>query len=104
VFVETQFQHNPDFHARWFSELFLYLYRRPPRWAWRAVALFPNRTTEGTVEAAYELLLARPWVKRVYLEEALQEPTTSQGLRLLGLFLAPLATVVAEAKALLAEE
>ena len=103
VFVETQFQPDPDFHARWFSELFLYLYRRPPRRAWRAVTVFPNRATEGTVEAAYELLLDHPWVKRVYLEEALREPAPSRGVRVLGLILAQPAVVVAEAQALLAE-
>ena len=103
VFVETQFQHDPDFHARWFSELFLYLYRRPPRRAWRAVALFPNRVTEATAEAAYEMLLAHPWIKRVYLAEALCEPAPSRGVRLLGLILAPPAAVVAEAQALLTE-
>ena len=103
VFVETQFQPDPDFHARWFSELFLYLYRRPPRPAWRAVALFPNRATEGVAEAAYARLLADPWVKRVYLEEALQEPTPSRGLRVLGLILAPPEDVVATAQTLLTE-
>ncbi|MBL8252965.1 MAG: Rpn family recombination-promoting nuclease/putative transposase [Candidatus Competibacter sp.] len=104
VFVETQFQRDSDFHARWFSELFLYLYRRPPRRAWRAVTVFPNRAAEGAVEAAYERLLADPWVKRVYLEEALREPTPSRGVRVLGLILAPPEVVVAEAKALLAEK
>jgi len=103
VFVETQFQRDPDFHARWFSELFLYLYRRPPRRAWRAVALFPGRAAEGAAEAAYEPLLTHPWVKRVYLEEALREPAPSRGVRVLGLILASPAKVVAEAKALLAE-
>jgi len=103
VFVETQFQPDPDFHARWFSELFLYLYRRPPRRAWRAVTVFPNRATEGTVEAAYELLLDHPWVKRVYLEEAIQRPTPTRGLRLLGLILAKPAVAMAQARALLAE-
>jgi predicted transposase/invertase (TIGR01784 family) len=103
VFIETQFQHDPDFHARWFSELFLYLYRRPPRRAWRAVALFPNRAAEGATEAAYQRLLADPWVKRIYLEEALQAPTPSRGVRVLGLVLAPPTAVVAEARTLLAE-
>ncbi|MFO1424000.1 MAG: Rpn family recombination-promoting nuclease/putative transposase [Candidatus Competibacteraceae bacterium] len=103
VFIETQFQPDPDFHARWFSELFLYLYRRPPRRAWRAVTLFPNRTAEGTVEVAYEMQLAHPWVKRVYLEEALGKPTPSRGIRVLGLMLASPAMVVAEAQALLEE-
>ncbi len=103
VFVETQFQRDPDFHARWFSELFLYLYRRPPRPAWRAVALFPNRATEGPAEAAYARLLADPWVKRVYLEEALQAPAPTRGVRVLGLILASPTVVVAEAQALLTE-
>ena len=52
VFVETQFQHDPDFHARWFSELFLYLYRRPPRRSCRAMKMFTNPATEGEAEAA----------------------------------------------------
>ena len=84
VFIEAQFQPDADFHARWFSELFLYLYRRPPRRAWRAVALFPNRAAEGTVEAAYEVPLTLPWVKRVYLEEALRDPAPTRGIRVLG--------------------
>ena len=103
VFIEAQFQPDPDFHARWFSELFLYLYRRPPRRPWRAVALFPNRAAEGLVDSAFETLLVNPWVKRVYLEEVIQEPTPSRGVRVLGLILAPPAAVVAEAQALLAE-
>ncbi len=103
VFVEAQFQSDPDFHARWFAELFLYLYRRSPRRAWRAVALFPNRATEGAVQPAYERLLADPWVKRVYLEEALHEPALTRGMRVLGWILASPETVVAEAQALLAE-
>jgi predicted transposase/invertase (TIGR01784 family) len=103
IFVEAQFQPDADFHARWFSELLLYLYRRPPRRAWRAVVLFPNRAVESAVEAAYETLLANPWVKRVYLEEALREPAPTRGLRVLGLLLAEPAAVVAEAQALLAE-
>jgi predicted transposase YdaD len=47
--------------------------------------------------------LILPWVKRVYLEEALQEPTPTRGMRVLGLLLAEPAAVVAEAQALLAE-
>ncbi len=55
------------------------------------------------METAYEMRLTLPWVKRVYLEEALQEPTPTRGLRVLGLLLAEPAAVVAEAQALLAE-
>jgi predicted transposase YdaD len=58
---------------------------------------------EYAVEAAYEMPLILPWVKRVYLEEALQEPTPTRGMRVLGLLLAEPAAVVAEAQALLAE-
>ena len=103
VFIEAQFQPDPNFYARWFSEMFLYLYRHPPRRAWRAVVIFPNRLTEGKVEAAYETQLMNPWVKRIYLREALREPAPSRGLRVLGLILAKPKKVVAEAQALLAE-
>jgi len=103
VFIEAQFQKDPDFYARWFSEMFLYLYRHPPRQAWRAVVIFPNQTTEGTVEAAYEKLLTHPWMTRVYLKEALRKPSPSRGLRVLGLLLAKPKRVVAEAQTLLAE-
>ncbi len=103
VFIEAQLQPDPDLHARWFSELFLYLYRHPPRRSWRAVALFPNRATEGRVESAFATQLLNPWVKRVYLEEVLRNPTPTRGIRVLGLLLAPPATVVTEAQALLVE-
>lgn len=103
VFIEAQLQPDPDFHARWFSELFLYLYRHPPRRTWRTVALFPNRATEGRVEAAFETQLLNSWVRRVYLDEVLQNPTPTRGMRVLALLLAPPDTVVAEAQALLAE-
>lgn len=112
VFIETQFQHDPDFHARWFAEVFLYLYRHPPRRAWRAVTLFPERAAEQgprpapnrdpwQPEAAYRDQLAHPWVKRVYLKEALETPAPTRALRVLGLLLAPPTAVVSEAQALL---
>lgn len=113
IFIETQFQHDPDFHARWFAELFLYLHRHPPRRAWRALALFANQAAEqGTrragqswhAEPAYEPLLAHPWVKRVYLQEALDEGLLpSRAHRILGLVFSDPRRVVDEARALLNE-
>lgn len=47
VFVETQFQHDPDFHARGFAELFLYLYRQPPRRPGGRWRCFPTGRRKG---------------------------------------------------------
>lgn len=71
MFVEAQFQPDPDFHARWFSELFLDLYRRPPRRSWRAVALFPNRAAEGTVEVETLLVYKLPRLSREEIRKML---------------------------------
>jgi hypothetical protein len=63
-----------------------------------------RRRAEGATEAAYERLLADPWVKRVYLEQALRVPRRAGAYGWLGLILVPPpAAVVAEARALLAK-
>ena len=68
VFVEAQFQGDPDFYPRCFTELFLFLYRQ--RWPgpWRLVVIFPSRAMDGDPPVAYQPLLASAWVRQVYLE------------------------------------
>jgi predicted transposase/invertase (TIGR01784 family) len=46
VFLEVQFQPDATFYARWFAEIYLYLYRRQVRGEWRAVVLYPRRGAE----------------------------------------------------------
>ncbi|MBB1073111.1 DUF2887 domain-containing protein [Rhodoferax sp. 4810] len=108
VFIETQFQYDPDFHARWLAQLLLYLYRHPTLREWRAVTLFLSRKTEhGSQQCdpkpAYQWLLTHPWVKRVYLDEEVAKSDLTPGLRLLNLLLTPPNQAVDFAKRLLTE-
>jgi predicted transposase/invertase (TIGR01784 family) len=88
VFVEVQFQPDGDFYARWFSEIFLYLYRRAVGVPWRAVVLFPSRGADAGGVIPFAPLLESPWVRRVYLDELLAAaPVPGPGLELIGLIL-----------------
>ncbi len=46
VFVEVQYQPDDLFYRRFFAEIFLYLYRQPPKHPWRAVVIYPERRLE----------------------------------------------------------
>jgi len=67
-FVEVQFQQDETFYARFFAEIFLYLKQFSVK-KWRAVVIYPNRTTEQKEREAYSVLLESECVKRVYLDE-----------------------------------
>ena len=101
VFVEAQFQGDPDFYSRCFTELFLFLYRQ--RWPgpWRLVVIFPSRAMDGDPPVAYQPLLASAWVRQVYLEDLAERMDLTPGLRLLRLIIAEPAVAVSEAQALL---
>jgi len=89
VFLEVQFQSDSNFYARWFAEIYLYLYRRAVKGEWRAVVVYPRRATESSESAAYATTLVNPWVHRVYLDEPLPQPATATpGLGLIRLILA----------------
>ena len=45
-FVEVQFQPDPKFYHRFFSEIFLYLHQVTPPNPWHAVVIYPTRTIE----------------------------------------------------------
>ncbi len=100
VFIETQFQRKA-FYPRWFSEIFLYLYRRNIERPWRAVVIFPNRAAEMEPSPAYRTLLDFPWIQRVYLEDFADRPVATPGLQLVQLIVAEPANAVAQARTLL---
>lgn len=89
VFLEVQFQPDTRFYARWFAEIYLYLYRREVKGEWRAVVVYPRRMIESVASAAYGTTLANPWVHRVYRDEALPQPAAATvGFGLIHLILA----------------
>ena len=88
IFVEIQAQADDDFYGRFFSEIFLYLYRSVPRRPWLAVAIYPSRATERP-DTRYNSLLSTPEVRRVYLNDWRERPAPTLGLQLIQLLIAP---------------
>jgi predicted transposase/invertase (TIGR01784 family) len=102
VFVEVQFHPDGDFYARWFSEIFLYLYRRAVAVQWRAVVLFPSRGADSGAVVPFAPLLESPWIRRVYLDELLAEAhAPGPGLELIRLILSKPSESAVRARALL---
>jgi hypothetical protein len=67
-FVEVQFHKVEQFYAV-ITEIMLYLNQYAPVQDWRAVAIFPNKTTEPQRSVHYSELFASDRVKVVYLNE-----------------------------------
>ncbi len=101
IFVETQFQLDNDFYRRWFTQIFLFLYRQQWQGAWRAVVIFPSRKVDPQPPLAYQPLLDSPWVKRVYLEDLKDRTDLTPGLQLIQLIVAEPDVAVSQAPALL---
>jgi predicted transposase/invertase (TIGR01784 family) len=101
VFLETQFQRDGNFYKRWFTSIFIFLYRQESDRLWRAVVIYPNRATEVQPPRAYALLLDLPWVHRLYLEDVADGPATTPGMQLLQLITAEPAAAVTRAQGLL---
>lgn len=85
-FCEVQFQKDELFYERFFSEIFIYLYRFRQTFAnWQAVVIYPNRQTEQTNITPYEILLNSPQIHRVYLDQLELGVTTSLPVQLIQL-------------------
>jgi predicted transposase/invertase (TIGR01784 family) len=99
-FAEVQFQEDPQFYARFFSEIFLYLRQYPEPNDWRAVVIFPNRNMEPDDSSHYRALLNCNQVERIYLNEV-EEEGTSISLGILKLVVEPETTAAEKARRLL---
>jgi predicted transposase/invertase (TIGR01784 family) len=73
IFVEVQFQPDLEFYARFFSEIFLYLYRQKPVHPWLGLVIYPDRSVERLPGVNYAMLINAPQVKRIYLEDYLHK-------------------------------
>jgi predicted transposase/invertase (TIGR01784 family) len=45
IFVEVQYQPDPQFYGRFFSEIILYLFRQTTSTRWLAFVIYPDRKT-----------------------------------------------------------
>ena len=85
-FAEVQFQKDEDLYHRFFSELFLFLYRNSIRYDdWFGVIIFASRSLEPSSSTIHRALLESGQVRRVYLDELgdLRQQPLGLGLMLL---------------------
>ncbi|MFW9264119.1 Rpn family recombination-promoting nuclease/putative transposase [Nostoc sp. CALU 546] len=85
-FSEVQFQKDEDLYHRFFSELFLFLYRNSIRYDdWFGVIIFASRSLEPSNSTIHRALLESGQIRRVYLDELgdLREQPLGLGLMLL---------------------
>ncbi|KAI9130004.1 Rpn family recombination-promoting nuclease/putative transposase [Acaryochloris sp. CCMEE 5410] len=99
-FVEVQFQRDPVFYQRFFSEIYLYLNLHPDTIDWQAVVIYPKRSIEPDYPHVFRANLNSDQVHRVYLED-LEEAVDSLGVGLMQLIVADSAKTVTQAQALL---
>ncbi|WP_287255777.1 Rpn family recombination-promoting nuclease/putative transposase [Moorena sp. SIO4E2] len=79
-FVEVQFQRDSQFYSRFFSEIFLYLYKTELSNDWRGVVIYPSRNVEKGATFRYRELLDSPRVSRIYLDELAETSAPSVGI------------------------
>ncbi|MBD2345679.1 Rpn family recombination-promoting nuclease/putative transposase [Anabaena subtropica] len=101
-FAEVQFQRDDDLYHRFFSELFLFLYRHPIRYDdWFGVVIFASRSLEPSKSTIHRALLESGQVRRVYLDELGDLRQQPLGLALMLLTTIPETEAVESAKFLL---
>ena len=88
IFVEVQFQPDPNFYSRFFCEIFFYLHQNRPIQPWQAVVIYPTRQVETDGSLHYSTLLESERIKRIYLEDLKDPPTDRMGLQLIQLIVA----------------
>lgn len=69
IFAEVQFQPDPNFYGRFYSEINLYLYQQKPGRDWLAFVLYPNHSVEKLPSIEFKHCLNSPKIKRLYLED-----------------------------------
>lgn len=88
-FVEVQFQRDQQLYRRLFAEIFLYLRQYPTINYWRAVIIYPDRTTKPDEQEIDTLLLNSPLIEQVYLQELGTIANLSTGMGVLRLIVEP---------------
>ncbi len=68
-FLEVQFQPDTKFYSRFFSEIFLYLYKTELTNDWRGVIIYPRQGVDTGETTPYAELLNSGRISRIYLDE-----------------------------------
>ncbi|NJK29103.1 MAG: Rpn family recombination-promoting nuclease/putative transposase [Acaryochloris sp. RU_4_1] len=101
-FAEVQFQRDPLFYQRFFSEIYLYLGLHPETVDWQAAVIFPYRQIEPVNPQVYRTNFNSDQVHRIYLED-LDKPSDSLGVGLMQLIVADAVDTVTQAQTMLSK-
>ncbi|MBN3896788.1 MAG: Rpn family recombination-promoting nuclease/putative transposase [Nostoc sp. NOS(2021)] len=99
--VEVQFQRDDDIYWRIITEAFLYINQYKPQRRWQAVLLFAQRSLDPGVPFIYQTSLAQQQIRIIYLDELDDVPSSSIGLGVIKLVVAPEDKAVQQAKNLI---
>jgi predicted transposase/invertase (TIGR01784 family) len=100
IFLEVQFQEDPEFYHRFIAEIHLFLKLHPTTVDWMAVVIFPRRSVEPAEFRLFRNLIQSDQVHRIYLED-LSAPSDSVGLGLMQLMVMKPQDAIAQAQRLL---
>ena len=87
-FVEVQYQRDDDLYWRLITEAFVYLNQYRPEKTWKAVVLWAKRSLDPGIPMAYQTSLSDGQIQVIYLDE-LTDTSSSIGLGIIGLVVAP---------------
>jgi len=103
-FAEVQFQKDESLYHRFFSEVFLYLYRNQTLHNdWYGVLIFHSRSLEPDTPHIHRALLESTQVQRIYLDELGNPEDQTIGIRLIQLTIAPDAQMLERGRQLIAQ-
>ncbi|NJM23766.1 MAG: Rpn family recombination-promoting nuclease/putative transposase [Richelia sp. RM2_1_2] len=100
-FIEVQYQRDDDLYWRLITEAFVYLNQYRPEKAWKAVVLWAKRSLDPGIPIAYQTSLSNGQIQVIYLDQLTD--TSSIGLKIIGLVVAPENEAVEVAKNLIAQ-
>jgi predicted transposase/invertase (TIGR01784 family) len=87
-FTEVQFQPKDDFYWEFPAEVYVYLNQYRPAQDWQAIAIFARRSYEPQAPKHCQEDIDSGRIIRVYLEDFLDQDTTSAGIAIIQLILA----------------
>jgi predicted transposase/invertase (TIGR01784 family) len=99
-FVEVQFQSDDNLYWRLITEAILYLNQYKPQRRWQAVVLWANRDLDPGIPLAYQSLPSAGLIRVIYLDE-IADTSSSIGLGIIKLVLAPEDEAIEQAKSLI---
>ena len=87
-FVEVQYQRDDDLYWRLITEAFVYLNQYRPEKPWQAIVMWAKRSLDPGIPIAYQTSLSNEQIQVIYLDE-LADTSSSIGLGIIGLVVAP---------------